>query len=105
MSLNRYAAKRDHSEPEIVNALRKAGFSVYRLDTPVDLLIGVPSRRPGQARRTYLAECKSGKAKLNSNQQDFLAGWRGAEVVVLRSAQCALDWAVQVASEMEAAVA
>ncbi len=97
MTLNRYAAKRDASEPEIVTALKGCGFSVYRIDQPVDLLVGVPGRKG--PRRTFLVECKSGKKKLNENQVEFVAGWRGSEVVVLRSAQCAIDWAVQVSGE------
>lgn len=96
MSLNRYAKKRDISEPEIVTALVRCGFSVERIDTPVDLIVGF-------RRRTFLVECKSGKRKLNENQTRFVDGWRGSEVVVLRDAQEASDWAVQVASERERA--
>ena len=96
MSLNRYAAKRDASEPEIVSALTQCGFSVERLDTPVDLVVGFRGR-------TFLVECKSGNRKLNGNQVDFVSRWRGSEVVILRDAQEAIDWAVQVASEMEKA--
>jgi hypothetical protein len=96
MSLNRYAKKRDISEPEIVSALTKCGFTVERLDTPCDLLCGFRGR-------TFLVECKSGKKKLNDNQERFISGWRGSDVVVLRNAQEAIDWAVQVAVETERA--
>lgn len=96
MSLNRYAKKRDISEAEIVTALVGCGFSVERIDTPVDLIVGF-------RRRTFLVECKSGKRKLNENQTRFVSGWRGSDVVVLRDAQEAVDWAVQVASEQERA--
>jgi Holliday junction resolvase len=96
MSLNRYAKKRDVSEPEIVSALTQCGFTVERLDTPVDLLAGFRGR-------TFLVECKSGKKKLNDNQERFISGWRGSDVVVLRNAQEAIDWAVQVAVETERA--
>lgn len=102
MSLNRWAKKRDASEPEIVSALLQCGFSVERLDRPVDLLVGVPSRRGGPP-RAFLIECKIEGAKLNKNQQEFVAGWRGPKVVVLRSAQDAVDWASDVAAEMEKA--
>jgi Holliday junction resolvase len=96
MSLPRYAAKRDVSEPEIVSALEQCGFSVERLDKPVDLLVGFRGRM-------WLIECKSsdkgyGKA-LNRNQKKFSDRWRGTPVVILRSAQDAIDWAVSVASE------
>jgi len=95
MSLRRYANKRDLSEPEIVQTLEQCGFSVVRLDTPVDLLVGFRGR-------CWLVECKSsdkgyGKT-LNANQSEFDAGWRGPKIVILRSAQDAMDWAVEVAS-------
>lgn len=96
MSLNRYAKKRDASEPEIVSALLQCGFSVERLDRPVDLAVGFRGK-------CWLVECKVEGAKLNKNQVEFVAGWRGPKVVVLRSAQDAVDWCVQVASESEAA--
>lgn len=102
MSLNRYAKKRDVAEKEIVSVLRDCGFSVMRLDQPVDLLVGVPGRKGGP-RRTYLVECKSGfkgyGKELNANQTRFADEWRGSPVVVLHSAQCALDWAVEVLGE------
>lgn len=91
MSLNRYAKKRDVSEPEIVSALTRCGFSVERLDRPVDLLVGWRGR-------CFLVECKTGRRKLNANQRDFTDTWRGPPVVILRDAQEAIDWAVQISS-------
>lgn len=92
----RRAAKRDNSEPEIVTALTQCGFSVYRLDRPVDLLLGFRGR-------TWIAECKTGTKgyakRLNDNQQSFSDAWRGSKVVVLTSAQDAIDFAVQVSVE------
>jgi hypothetical protein len=96
VSLNRYAKKRDASEPEIVSALLQCGFSVERLDRPVDLAVGFRGR-------CWLVECKVEGAKLNKNQQEFVAAWRGPKVVVLRSAQDAIDWASDVAAETERA--
>lgn len=92
MSLNRYAKKRDASEPEIVSALLQCGFSVERLDRPVDLVVGFRGR-------AFLIECKVEKAKLNKYQAAFVANWRGPKVVILRSEQDAIDWAVQVSCE------
>lgn len=96
MSLNRYATKRDSSEPEIVTTLEQCGFSVVRMDKPADLLVGFRGR-------CWLVECKSsdkGYGKdLNANQKAFDAGWRGPKLVILRSAQDAMDWAVEVASK------
>lgn len=95
MSLNRYATRRDASEPEIVIALEQCGFSVVRMDKPADLLVGFRGR-------CWLIECKSsdkgyGKG-LNPNQKAFDAGWRGPKLVILRSGQDAIDWAVEAAS-------
>jgi hypothetical protein len=94
MSLNRYAKRRDIAEPEVVKTLRGCGFSVERIDRPVDLLVGVP-----RTRRTHLVEVKTGKRKLNENQRDFVDVWRGSEIVTLRDAQEAMDWAVMVSQE------
>jgi len=57
MSLNRYATKRDRSEPEIIAALENAGAEVWPLDYPVDLLV----RFRGN---WYLIECKTPYGKL-----------------------------------------
>lgn len=100
MSLRRYANKRDISEPEIVSTLEQCGFSVVRMNKPVDLIVGFRGR-------CWLVECKSsdkgyGKS-LNANQAQFDVGWRGPKVVILRSAQDAMDWAVEMASQTERA--
>lgn len=95
MSMPRHGAKRDDTEREIVSTLEQCGFSVFRMDQPVDLLVGFRGR-------CWLVECKSstkGYGKdLNKNQKDFDAAWRGPRVVILRSAQEAMGWAVSVAS-------
>lgn len=58
MSLPRYAAKRDTSEPGIVEALKRAGFTVERLAKPVDLAV----RRHWYPRgANVLLECKTPK--------------------------------------------
>lgn len=92
----RHAAKRDASEPEIVTALEQCGFSVVRMDTPVDLLVGF-------RKRCWIVECKSSERgygrHLNENQKKFADTWRGPPIVILRSAQDAIDFARQVASE------
>jgi hypothetical protein len=95
MSMNRWAKKRDVAEPEVVSALVQCGFSVERIDRPVDLLVGFRGE-------THIVEVKSsdkgyGKS-LNDNQQRFSDAWRGSQVVILRSAQDAAEWAVRVSS-------
>jgi hypothetical protein len=91
----RRAAKRDIAEPEIVRVLTQCGFSVYRLNQPVDLLVGFRGRN-------FLVEVKTGNkgygASLNDNQREFNDAWRGAKVVTLHSAQDAMDWAVLIAA-------
>lgn len=91
MPMPRYNPKRDISEKEIVSTLKQCGFSVYRMDQPVDLLVGFRGV-------THLIECKTGKRKFNENQKEFDAEWRGRKVVRLTSAQDAMDWAVMVSS-------
>ena len=51
----RWDAKRDASEPDIVDALQKAGCTVWR-DLPVDLLVRKPGDPPGWLR---VMECKT----------------------------------------------
>ena len=89
----RLKAKRDASEREIVDALRKCGVTVYLLDQPVDALLGYRGK-------TTLAEFKTGKARLNANQVRFVEEWRGSAVVTMRSADDAVQW---VNGAMEAA--
>lgn len=57
MSLSRYAKKRDLCEPEIVEALEAAGWLVWQLDRPCDLLCFKRSRG------FHTLECKTGRGK------------------------------------------
>lgn len=75
MSLLRYDAKRDSNEKEIVNTLEKMGLSVYRLDKPLDLLVGYN-------KRNFLVEVKSGTGTLTEPQKDFIKDWRGQHVII-----------------------
>ena len=75
----RRAARRDGSEAEIISALEACGFTVQQLsqkDVP-DLLIA-------KGGRLWLAEVKTGKAKLRPGQQRFVTKW---PVIVLRSVE------------------
>jgi hypothetical protein len=83
MPLRVYGNKRDANEPEIVEALQAAGASVYRLDQPVDLLIGYRGK-------CIIAEVKMPKAGPNKNQLKFFSEWRGATPPILRSVDDAL---------------
>lgn len=95
MSLPRYAAKRDISEPEIFDTLRDMGMSVYPLSVPCDGLVGFRGK-------TYLVECKTarkrgGKDQKTTAQAKFLETWRG-QYVVLKDTEQAQAWALSVAS-------
>ena len=80
MSLRRYNAKRDANEGIIIAALEASGCLVYRLDTPVDLLVlhrGV----------VMLVEVKTKKGALTKGQELFSQYW---PIHVLRSVEDAL---------------
>lgn len=89
MSILRHAKKRDTSERAIINALKQFGMDVIQIDQPVDLIVGWRGVN-------YLAEVKTGKAKLRDGQAKFVETWRG-QVVVLRNPADAANWAGEVA--------
>jgi len=63
MSLQRWAAKRDTSEPAIVRALELAGFHVERLAKPVDLAVRRGWYPPGV---NVLLEVKTPRGKIGT---------------------------------------
>ncbi len=75
MSLHRYDARRDKNEPEIVKAFQNAGISVYRLDKPLDLLLGYN-------KKNYLVEVKVEGKHLNANQVMFTNDWKGQWIMI-----------------------
>lgn len=79
--------RRDANEPEIVQALEAYGFTVRRIDVPVDLLIG----RKG---RTWIAEIKREGGKLTPAQERFKAAWSG-NWIVLRSVEDVAEFAAE----------
>jgi hypothetical protein len=87
MPLRSHGNARDANEKEIVDAMRKMGASVYRLDKPVDLLVGFHNR---SGTFTYLCEVKVGKKNLTAAQEKFISEWRGTVVVILRSVDDAI---------------
>ena len=98
MGLNRYAKARDENEPQIIDALRRGGCSVERLDTPCDLLVGLKGRS-GKG-ETHLVEVKrplgprggSLGRDLTDDQERFRAGWKGSDLAILRSVADAQEW-------------
>lgn len=83
--MRRYTqSKVDANQPEIVAALRKAGWSVLSL-APMGK--GVPDLAASKNRRTVLLECKDGAKppsarKLTPDEQAFFASWQGECYVV-----------------------
>ncbi len=75
MSLNRFNARRDENEKEIVNFFQMQGISVERLNTPMDLLLGYN-------KKNYLVEVKMPGKGLNKNQKKFTSGWKGQWIVI-----------------------
>lgn len=88
MSLNRYDTKRDKNEPEIVKCFEKMGLSVYRLDQPLDLLVGYNNRN-------FLVEVKSDTGSLTGPQKDFFKDWKGQKIIIRD-----IDQAYKFASEV-----
>jgi hypothetical protein len=87
----RRAAKRDVSEPAIVEALERAGWEVHR-ELPVDLLC---LKRAGNVVKVRLLECKSpqgksGKARKRKDQPEQVAFCERWEIEKPTNAQEAL---------------
>lgn len=92
-----YARKRDANEPEIIAALETIpGCTVYPLDKPLDLLVGLGGK-------TFLLEVKNGAQykswqRVTDDQAEFLEWWTGGPAVVVNdveSAFRAVGWLVR----------
>lgn len=88
MSLNRFDARRDANEPDIVGALLANGFDVYRLNKPFDLLVWRPN-----GVSYLLLEVKTPSGRTTVDQDDFLARTVGLPRGVVRTAEEALELA------------
>lgn len=90
--MRRYAAKVDANQPEIVEALRKAGCSV----TPTHAAgAGFPDLAVGYQGQTYLIEVKDGAKPpsaraLTKDQVIWHGQWKGHKAVV-KNVQEALE--------------
>ena len=93
MSLARHDKSRDENEPQIVEALRRGGASVHRIDTPCDLLVGISNT-------TQLIEVKrplgprggASTTKLTEAQMRFRHTWKGSDVEILRTVAEVQEW-------------
>lgn len=84
MSLNRYAAKPDGNQTEIVEALRAAGYVVWIIGWPVDLLVGT-----GKAWLPMEVKMPGKDTQLTANQRKFIAVG-GGPISVVSDAEAAV---------------
>ena len=83
------ANRRDLNEPDIIRILEEAGFQIYAMDKPCDLLCTMFGHN-------YLVEVKNGlKAKLTPPQVKFHGEWTGQKVI-LRTEEEARAWVTNV---------
>lgn len=83
----RQVARRDKNEPLIVEALRKAGCTVYLLDAPVDLLVASP-----RTKQWHLLEVKTTHGRISKGQSAFMRIHEGgAPCAIVRSVEEALE--------------
>lgn len=69
MTINRFNARRDANEPEIITEFERLGAQVIRIDEPCDLIVGYKGH-------CYLVEVKTEKGKLTATQEKFTKEWR-----------------------------
>ena len=88
MSLNRYAKRRDETEPDIVQGLRKCGYQVRQQDVP-DLAVRRPEWPDG---RVIMLEVDgiTKNRKRGLAQLGFLKAWRIPVVKTLEQALAAV---------------
>lgn len=79
------------NENELVELLRSLGATVFRMDTPADLLIGY-------AGKDRLAEVWSNDSRRGKRLGGKRADWNGAPVAILRTT----DDVISLLKEMEA---
>ena len=85
----RFRARVDNGQKEIVEYLRKAGFSVFHTH---QIGGGFPDLVIGKAGQTWLIEIKSEKGKLKQNQVEFRDNWKGSPVQTFFSLQDAIEF-------------
>jgi hypothetical protein len=90
--LMRRAAKIDANQPQIVEALRKAGATVHSLAAVGN---GIPDLLVGYANKTALLEVKDGRQppsarQLTPDQQQWHQTWTGGTVAIVPDVQAAL---------------
>lgn len=91
--MSRYARRVDHSQPDIVKALRAAGCTVVSL---APLGKGAPDLAVGTGGFTYLMECKSPQYKKAhperiAEQHAWAKRWQGGPVLFVSTPAEALS--------------
>lgn len=81
MSLHRTAARRDASEPEVVDAFLDGGATVIKHSgkDECDLVVGYRGRN-------HCVEVKTGNRQPSEDQAKWAREWRGGPVLVIRNA-------------------
>lgn len=88
MTVAPYYRKRvDANQSEIVEALRKAGCSVFVASTVGK---GFPDLIVGKSGRTVLMEIKTKKGTLTEDQVHFYEHWKGSAIIIVRTIEEAL---------------
>jgi Holliday junction resolvase len=82
-----YKKKVDTNQAEIVEALRKAGCSVFIASS---VGRGFPDLVIGKGGRTLLVEVKDKKGVLTEDQIKFHTEWKGSAIVIVRTVEEAL---------------
>ena len=86
----RHAARVDANQAEIVEALRKAGASVWIIGLPVDLLLGHAGKTMPVEVKTTTGKRNPKPAKHTQLQKDFMLNWRGGPVATVTDVEGAL---------------
>ena len=75
-AIARRRTRRDDNEPEIIEAFLDAGATVYVMDKPLDLLVGIHGHN-------ILVEVKDGskppsRRQLTKDEDQFMMTWKGS---------------------------
>lgn len=79
-----YKRRVDSNQKEIVNDLRKLGFSVFITKT---LTKDFPDLVIGRNRITALVEIKSEEGGLSEGQEKFRKEWKGSQIIVAKTTE------------------
>jgi hypothetical protein len=101
----RYAARVDANQAVIVEALRKAGASVWIIGLPVDLLVGYAGRTALIEVKTVTGKREPKPSRHTQLQKDFMLDWRGSTVATVTDVEGALRVVATMRAEHEDAMA